>query len=83
MYKSALEELGFGRSAVLASEVMLHLNRHIRRKGLTTEEVVELMEITPAEAKDLIKERAGKFTLEQLVDMATAAGFTISIMITR
>lgn len=65
----------------LRSSLMMVLESHISRHGLSQVEAAKIFGVTQPRVSDLIRGKINLFSLDALVNMATAAGFRLEITV--
>ena len=65
----------------LRSTLMMTLKNHIISTGLSQVEVAKLLNVTQPRLSDLMRGKINLFTIDTLVNMATAAGLNIEIFV--
>jgi predicted XRE-type DNA-binding protein len=65
----------------LRSALMMALENHIKRTGMTQAEAAKLFGVTQPRVSDLMRGKINLFALEALVNMATAAGLRIEMRV--
>jgi predicted XRE-type DNA-binding protein len=65
----------------LRSSLMMSLQNHIQKKGLTQAQAAALFGVTQPRVSDLVRGKINLFGIESLVSMATAAGFSVEIRV--
>ena len=69
------------QSMRLRSTLMIALSDHIDRAGLTQTEAAALFGVTQPRVSDLIRGKIGLFSLDTLVNMASAAGLQVALQV--
>jgi len=65
----------------LRSTLMMTLKNHIISTGLSQVEAAKLLNVTQPRLSDLMRGKINLFTIDTLVNMATAAGLNIEIFV--
>lgn len=65
----------------LRSALMMALREHIERGGLTPAQAAERLGVTQEQVSDLVRGRIDGFSLDALVDMASAAGLQVDLRV--
>jgi len=65
----------------LRSALMIALKQHIARKGLSQSQAAKLLGVTQPRVSDLLRGKINLFSLDTLINMATAAGLRIELRI--
>lgn len=65
----------------LRSALMMALKDHIVRAGLSQSQVAKLFGVTQPRVSDLVRGKINLFTIDALVNMATAAGLHVEIRV--
>ena len=68
-------------SLKLRSQLMIELERHIKREGLTQAQAAKLFGVTQLRVSNLMRGKIIFFGLDLLVMMATAAGLRVSLKV--
>jgi len=61
------------------SALMIELQEYIQSSGLTQRQAAEQFGVTQPRISDLVRGKIELFSLESLVDMATAAGMKVEV----
>ncbi|MBI1284728.1 MAG: helix-turn-helix domain-containing protein [Thiobacillus sp.] len=61
------------------SVLMIELQEYIKSSGLTQKQAAGLFGVTQPRVSDLVRGKIELFSLESLVDMATAAGMKVEV----
>jgi predicted XRE-type DNA-binding protein len=61
------------------SALMIELQVYIKSSGLTQRQAADLFGVTQPRISDLVRGKIELFSLESLVDMATAAGMKVEV----
>ena len=61
------------------SALMIELQEYIKSSGLTQRQAADLFGVTQPRISDLVRGKIELFSLESLVDMATAAGMKVEV----
>jgi predicted XRE-type DNA-binding protein len=72
---------GKAENMKLRSALMMALEQHIKRSGMTQAEAAKLFGVTQPRVSDLMRGKIGLFALDALVNMATAAGLRIEMRV--
>ena len=67
----------------LRSELMTAVCAYLSNREGTQQQKADWLDITQPKLNDLIKGKISKFSLEALVDIATAAGMRVSMQVDR
>lgn len=79
---SALEDTPQAAANMRArADMMQPLIRHINLWNLTQEEAATRLGVTRPRLSDLLRGKLGKFSLDALVNLTTAAGLTLHIQV--
>ncbi len=65
----------------LRSTLMMALNAHVTRTGLSQSEAAKLFGVTQPRVSDLVRGKINLFGLDALVNMATAAGMHVEMRV--
>ena len=65
----------------LRSELMIALKDHIARAGMSQAQAAQLFGVTQPRVSDLMRGKINLFTLDALVNMATAVGLRIELRV--
>ncbi|MBE7565795.1 MULTISPECIES: helix-turn-helix domain-containing protein [Acidithiobacillus] len=65
----------------LRSQLMMSLKNHIARSGMSQTQAAQLFGVTQPRVSDLVRGKIDLFSLDMLVNMATAAGLHIELRI--
>ena len=65
----------------LRSTLMMALEQHIKRTGMTQAEAAKLFGVTQPRVSDLMRGKINLFALDALVNMAIAAGLRIEMRV--
>ena len=65
----------------LRSSLMIAIKDHLERDEVTQAEVAELLGVTPPQVSDLMRGKISLFSLDALVNMATAARMHVEIKV--
>lgn len=65
----------------LRSTLMMNLKNHIISTGLSQVEAAKLLNVTQPRLSDLMRGKINLFSIDTLVNMATAAGLNIEIFV--
>lgn len=65
----------------LRASLMMALNRHIERSGLTQAQAAKRLGVTQPRISDLIRGKIDLFAIDSLVNMAMAAGLHVEMRI--
>jgi predicted XRE-type DNA-binding protein len=80
----ALEELPVEAAQIrLRSDLMIAVQEAVAAWGVTQAEAAKRLSVTQPRLNDLVRGRIDKFSLDALVDLATRAGLTLRVEITR
>ena len=63
----------------LRSALMMALDRHVRSQGWTQAEAAAKLGVTQPRISDLVRGKIGRFSLDRLVRMISAAGLHIHV----
>jgi predicted XRE-type DNA-binding protein len=61
------------------SALMIELQEYIKTSGMTQKQAADLFGVTQPRISDLVRGKIELFSLESLVDMATAAGMKVEV----
>ncbi|HEY1708420.1 MAG TPA: XRE family transcriptional regulator [Rhizomicrobium sp.] len=70
-------------SLTVRSDLMIALEQAIRRWKVTQKDAAKRLGITQPRLNDLLQGRISKFSLDALVDIATRAGLSITVKVTK
>lgn len=59
------------------SELMIALQEHLKRSGITQVQAAKMLGVTQPRISDLMRSRIDLFSMESLVDMITSAGLRV------
>ncbi len=80
----ALEDDPIERASLkVRSDLMIALEQAVQGWKVTQKEAAARLGISQPRLNDLLKGRIGKFSLDALVDLATHAGLSVRVKITR
>ena len=65
----------------LRSQLLIELERHIKREGLTQAQAAKLLGVTQPRISNLMRGKINSFGLDMLVKMAVAAGLRVSMKV--
>jgi predicted XRE-type DNA-binding protein len=65
----------------LRSKLMMALEQHLTRNGLSQAEAAKLLGVTQPRVSDLMRGKINLFGLDALVNMATAAGLQVEMRV--
>ena len=65
------------------SALMMELSSHIERHGLTQAQAADLLGVTQPRISDLVRGKINLFSLDMLLDMASAAGMSPVLRLTK
>ncbi|MBU2843829.1 helix-turn-helix domain-containing protein [Acidithiobacillus thiooxidans] len=65
----------------LRSQLMMSLKNHIARSGMSQTQAAQLFGVTQPRVSDLVRGKIDLFSLDMLVNMASAAGLHIELRI--
>jgi predicted XRE-type DNA-binding protein len=65
------------------STLMMELSSHIERHGLTQAQAADLLGVTQPRISDLVRGKINLFSLDMLLDMASAAGMSPVLRLTK
>ncbi|MDX5934927.1 helix-turn-helix domain-containing protein [Acidithiobacillus thiooxidans] len=65
----------------LRSQLMMSLKGHIARTGMSQTQAAQIFGVTQPRVSDLVRGKIDLFSLDMLVNMATAAGLHIELRI--
>lgn len=66
-------------SCRIKSRIMMIIEQHIKKQGLTQQQAAEKMGVTQPRISDLTRGKIGKFTIDTLIDMLSAMGLQIEM----
>ena len=66
---------------LLKAKLTLEIYRHIRKRGLTQAEAGKILGIQQPHVSALMRNRAGSFSVERLMDFLTALGQDVEITV--
>jgi predicted XRE-type DNA-binding protein len=61
------------------SALMIELQEYIKTSGMTQRQAADLFGVTQPRISDLVRGKIGLFSIESLMDMATAAGMKVEV----
>ena len=61
------------------SALMIELQEYIKTSGMTQKQAADQFSVTQPRVSDLVRGKIELFSLESLVDMATAAGMKVEV----
>jgi predicted XRE-type DNA-binding protein len=61
------------------SALMIELQEYIKTSGMKQKQAADQFDVTQPRISDLVRGKIELFSLESLVDMATAAGMTVEV----
>lgn len=67
----------------LRSGLMIALSQHIKEAGLTQEQAATVFGVTQPRISDLVRGKIERFAIESLVNMATAAGMSVELRVSK
>jgi predicted XRE-type DNA-binding protein len=80
------KDLGFEpREAIklkIKAQLMCQISEWIKEKELKQEEASSLLQVTRPRISDVMRGKAGKFTIDALIDMLERAGKTVTFQVT-
>jgi predicted XRE-type DNA-binding protein len=65
----------------LRSKLMMALEEHLTRNGISQAEAAKLLGVTQPRVSDLMRGKVNLFGLDALVNMATAAGLQVEMRV--
>ena len=65
------------------SDLMVSLQEHLKKSGLRQAASAKLLGVTQPRISDLMRGRIDLFSMEALIDMLTAAGLRVEIILKR
>lgn len=78
-------DIGFppeeAQSLLLRADLMLTIERFIRKSGMTQKNVAKLLGVTQRRLNLLLKHKIGLFTLDDLVNMVVRAGMQVKLTV--
>lgn len=86
MAKSVFEDLyqpAEARAMELRSQLLTELQAWIKSSGLKQAEIAELLCVDQPRVSDIKSGKLSRFTIDKLVEMATRAGITTKLTLTR
>ncbi len=79
------EDLGFAPEEAsklkIKAQLMCQLSEWIKEKQLKQEEASHLLHVTRPRVSDIMRGKAGKFTIDALVDMLERAGKHVTVQV--
>ena len=79
----AIEAPADAENMKLRAELMRAIINHIEKKNLTQSAAANLMDVTQPRISDLVRGKIDLFSIDMLVNMASAAGFHVELKIAR
>lgn len=78
-------DIGFppdeAQSLILRADLMLAIERFVRKSGLTQKNTAKLLGVTQRRLSLLLKHKIGLFTLDDLVGIAVRAGMQVKLTV--
>jgi predicted XRE-type DNA-binding protein len=65
----------------LRSTLMIALKQHLTRTGVSQSEAAKTLKVTQPRVSDLMRGKINLFSLDSLVNMATAAGLKVELTV--
>jgi predicted XRE-type DNA-binding protein len=85
--KNVFRDLGFpeaeAQNLLLRADLMIAIERHLRKAGLSQTEMAKRLGITQPRLSDLARHRIERFSLDALVNLATNAGLNVRLSVKR
>jgi predicted XRE-type DNA-binding protein len=66
----------------IRAKMMMALNRYIEERKITQSGAARVMGVSQPRISDLVRGKIGRFTIDTLVNMVTAAGLKVNVDIT-
>jgi predicted XRE-type DNA-binding protein len=63
----------------IRAQLMIALTRYIQKRKLTQSGAAQLLEVSQPRISDLVRGKIGLFTIDTLVNMATAGGLKVNV----
>ncbi len=63
----------------IRAKLMMALTGHIEQSKLTQARAAKLMDVSQSRISDLVRGKIGRFTIDTLVDMVSAAGLRVDV----
>lgn len=79
----AIESPADAENMKLRAELMRAIITHIEKKHLTQSAAAKLMDVTQPRISDLVRGKIDLFSIDMLVNMASAAGLHVELKIAR
>ena len=81
---NVFRDLGFSADEAehlrIRSELLLHLQKAIKSKGLKQAEAAKLLEVTQPRVSDVMRGRVDLFSVDTLIDMLARLGIRIRVV---
>ena len=78
----AIEVPSEAENMKLRAKLMRAIINHIERRGLTQAEAAKLMSVTQPRISDLVRGKIDLFSIDMLINMASAAGLQVNLKVT-
>ena len=80
---NVFRDVGFGpeeaQHLLVRSELMLKVEKLLKRKGLTQAAAARIMGVTQPRVSDLLRGKIGLFSTDSLIDMLAKLGVTVRV----
>lgn len=84
---NVFRDVGFpeakAQNLLLRADLMLVIERHLRRAGLSQTEAAKKLGITQPRLSDLTRHRIERFSVDALVNLAAKAGLNVRLSVKR
>jgi len=84
---NVFRDIGFppdeAKSLLLRADLMLAIERFVRKKGMAPKRAAKLLGITQRRLNLLLKHKIGLFTLDDLVGIAARVGMQVKLTVRR
>ena len=74
---------GQAASMKARSELMIALQEHLKKSGMTQTQAAAMLGVTQPRISDLLRGRINLFSVESLIDMISAAGLQVKLSFKR
>jgi predicted XRE-type DNA-binding protein len=79
VWEAIIDDPSERESCRIKSRIMMIIEQHIKKQGLTQQQAAEKMGVTQPRISDLTRGKIGKFTIDTLIDMLSAMGLQIEM----
>lgn len=69
------------QNLLLRTDLMIAIQRHVTRSGLSQTEAAKKLRITQPRLSDLFRHRIARFSLDALVNIAAKAGLSVRLTV--